>query len=67
MIFSGGVSGERDYVGVISYCAASSEIYYCFCFEHFDRLVILRLKVIGGQFGVISAYALFNELEYQIR
>ena len=66
-ILFGGVVGERDYAGVGFLIAPYARQCMIGFAEHFDRLVTLRMRVVGGQFGVIVAYAPHNGLEYVFR
>ena len=67
LVLSGGVVGQRDYAGVGFLIAPYARAFMIGFMEHSDRLATLRLRVSGGQFGVIAAYAPHNGLDFVFR
>ena len=66
IIVFGGALGEREYAGVGFIIAAPTRAFVIEYKEHTYRLASLRIRISGGQLGIVSVYAPINIAKYAI-
>ena len=63
----GGILGEREYVGVGFIISVSARPFVLGYREYTNRLASLRIRISGGQLGIVVVYAPISVVDYDIR